>query len=69
MPGNTERCSTGQRPCAYLMETDGETFAMSGTEREGPPASQPKRPGFSIIGMEALAERRVDGEVKLDYAR
>jgi PAS domain S-box-containing protein len=45
-----------------------DTFAMSWTEREGPPVSAPKRRGFGTIVMEAMAERSVDGTVGLDYA-
>src|SRR5215468_10871023 len=48
--------------------TDGDTFTMSWTEREGPPVSAPKRRGFGTIVMEAMAERSVDGAVDLAYA-
>jgi two-component sensor histidine kinase len=48
--------------------SDGDTFAMSWTEREGPPVSAPKQRGFGTIVMEAMAARSVDGEVQLDYA-
>ena len=48
--------------------TDGDTFTMSWTEREGPPVSAPKRRGFGTIVMEAMAARSVDGKVDLDYA-
>jgi two-component sensor histidine kinase len=41
---------------------------MSWVERDGPPASPPKRRGFGTIIMEAMAERSVDGKVDLDYA-
>jgi len=47
--------------------TDGDTLAMSWTERGGPPVSAPKRRGFGTIVMEAMAERSVDGKVDLDY--
>jgi PAS domain S-box-containing protein len=47
---------------------DGDTLAMSWTEREGPPVSPPKRRGFGTIVMEAMAERSVDGTVDLGYA-
>src|SRR5579871_2184667 len=49
-------------------ESDGDTFTMSWTEGEGPPASPPKRRGFGTIVMEAMVERSVDGTVDLDYA-
>jgi PAS domain S-box-containing protein len=44
------------------------TFAMSWSERDGPPVSPPKQRGFGTTVMQALAERSVDGEVDLDYA-
>ena len=47
---------------------EGDTLAMSWTEREGPPVSAPKRRGFGTIVMEAMTERSVDGRVDLDYA-
>ena len=48
--------------------TEGDTFTMSWTERDGPPVSVPKRRGFGTIVMEAMAKRTVGGEVQLDYA-
>jgi len=48
--------------------TDGDTFTMSWTEREGPPVSEPQRRGFGTVVMETMAERSVDGAVELDYA-
>ena len=48
--------------------TDGDTFTMSWTEREGPPASGPQRRGFGTVVMQAMAERSVGGKVDLDYA-
>jgi PAS domain S-box-containing protein len=48
--------------------TDGDTFTMSWTERDGPPVATPKRRGFGTIVMEAMTERSVDGTVDLDYA-
>jgi PAS domain S-box-containing protein len=48
--------------------SDGDTFTMSWTEREGPPVSAPKRRGFGTIVMETMAERSVGGVVDLDYA-
>src|SRR5712672_2976416 len=49
--------------------TDGDTFTMSWTEREGPPVSPPERRGFGTTVMKATTERSVDGKVDLDYAR
>jgi PAS domain S-box-containing protein len=48
--------------------TEGETFTMSWTERDGPPVSQPQRRGFGTVVMQEMAERSVDGKVDLDYA-
>ncbi len=47
---------------------DSDAFTMRWVERDGPPASPPKRRGFGTIVMEAMAERSVDGKVDLDYA-
>jgi two-component sensor histidine kinase len=47
---------------------DGDVFAMSWIECNGPPVSPPKRHGFGTIVMKAMAERSVDGAVDLDYA-
>jgi PAS domain S-box-containing protein len=48
--------------------TNGNTFILSWTEREGPPVTAPKQRGFGTIVMEAMAERSVGGTVDLDYA-
>jgi PAS domain S-box-containing protein len=48
--------------------TDGETFKMSWTERDGPPVSAPQRRGFGTVVMKEMAERSVNGRVELDYA-
>jgi PAS domain S-box-containing protein len=47
---------------------DGDIFAMSWTERNGPPVSQPERRGFGSTVIESMAKRTVGGEIKLDYA-
>jgi two-component sensor histidine kinase len=49
--------------------TEGETFTMSRTERNGPPVSAPQRRGFGTVVMEAMAERSLNGKVELLYAR
>jgi len=41
---------------------------LSWVERDGPPASVPKRRGIGTIVMEAMAEHSVDGTVDLGYA-
>jgi two-component sensor histidine kinase len=48
--------------------TDGDTFIMSWTERDGPPVVAPERRGFGTIVMDAMAERSLGGTVDLDYA-
>jgi PAS domain S-box-containing protein len=48
--------------------TDGDTFTMCWTEREGPPVTEPKRRGFGSMVIETMAERSMDGVVNLDYA-
>jgi PAS domain S-box-containing protein len=47
--------------------TEGETFMMSWTEREGPPVSPPQRRGFGTVVMQEMAERSVNGTVDLEY--
>jgi PAS domain S-box-containing protein len=47
--------------------TEGDTFTMSWTERDGPPVFPPQRRGFGTIVMQEMAERSVDGRVELDY--
>jgi two-component sensor histidine kinase len=59
--------STGVGHVDVRWRTDGDTFTMSWTERNGPPVSAPKRRGFGTIVMEAMAERSVDGTVDLEY--
>jgi PAS domain S-box-containing protein len=48
--------------------TEGETFTISWTERDGPPVSQPQRRGFGTVVMTTMAERSLDGAVDLEYA-
>jgi PAS domain S-box-containing protein len=47
--------------------TDGDTFSMSWTERDGPPVSPPNRRGFGTVVMKEVAEQSVNGTVDLDY--
>jgi PAS domain S-box-containing protein len=49
-------------------ETVGNTFAMSWTERDGPPIAPPKQRGFGTTVLKIMAERSVAGAVDLDYA-
>jgi PAS domain S-box-containing protein len=48
---------------------DGDSFAMSWTERGGPPVSAPTHRGFGSTVVNAMAKRSVQGEVRLDYPR
>src|SRR5262249_56182514 len=47
---------------------DGDIFAMSWTERGGPPVSTPTHRGFGSTVVNAMAKRSVQGEAHLDYA-
>jgi two-component sensor histidine kinase len=58
---------TGHVAIGWLL--DGEGFAISWTERDGPPVSPPKRRGFGSTVIASMAKLSVGGEVKLDYAR
>jgi two-component sensor histidine kinase len=49
-------------------ETDGDTFTMSWSERDGPSVSAPKRRGFGTMVIEGMTKQSVDGAVELDYA-
>jgi len=50
------------------LGTDGDAFAMSWTERDGPPVSALERRGFGTIVMERMVEGSLGGTVDLDYA-
>jgi PAS domain S-box-containing protein len=47
---------------------DGDVFAMSWIECNGPPVSRPKRQGFGSTVIASMAKATVGGEVQLDYA-
>jgi PAS domain S-box-containing protein len=47
---------------------DGDIFAISWTERNGPPVRRPERRGFGSTVIDTMAKRTVGGEVQLDYA-
>ena len=47
--------------------TDGDTFTMRWTERDGPSVSAPQQRGFGTIVMETMAERSLNGKVELLY--
>jgi PAS domain S-box-containing protein len=46
---------------------DGDVFAMSWTEDDGPPVSPPKRRGFGSTVMDLMVKQTVNGEVQLHY--
>ncbi len=46
---------------------DGDTFAMSWTERKGPPVSEPTRRGFGSTVVDSMVKQTVNGVVQLDY--
>jgi two-component sensor histidine kinase len=46
---------------------DGDVFAMSWSEFDGPPVSPPKRCGFGSTVITSMVKQTVNGEVQLDY--
>jgi PAS domain S-box-containing protein len=57
------------RGCVHIgWWTEGKTFTVRWTERDGPPVSPPQRRGFGSIVMERMTECSVGGAVDLDYA-
>jgi two-component sensor histidine kinase len=60
--------STGNGRVDICWGTTGDVLIMSWTERDGPPVSAPQQRGFGSTVIEAMAERSVGGEVRLDYA-
>jgi PAS domain S-box-containing protein len=47
---------------------DGETFAMSWTESNGPEVRPPAQAGFGSTVIESMARQTLGGDVQLDYA-
>jgi two-component sensor histidine kinase len=47
---------------------DGDVFAMSWTECDGPHVSPPKRRGFGTMVVDSMVKQTVNGEVQLDFA-
>jgi two-component sensor histidine kinase len=60
--------STDRGRVDIAWDNVGNTFAMSWTERDGPPVCKPTQCGFGTIVIEAMAEYSVDGAVDLRYA-
>jgi PAS domain S-box-containing protein len=48
---------------------DGDVFAMSWTECNGPPVSAPRRCGFGTRAIVSMVRHTVNGEVRLDFPR
>jgi PAS domain S-box-containing protein len=46
---------------------DGDVFAMTWTECDGPPVSPPERCGFGSAVITSMVKQTVNGEVQLDY--
>jgi PAS domain S-box-containing protein len=47
---------------------DGDRFAMSWTERDGPPVTPPEQHGFGTMVIDSLVKQSLGGEVQLDFA-
>src|ERR1700745_3748444 len=60
--------STHKGRVDVCWRTDGDIFAISWTERDGPPVSRPERRGFGSTVVDSMARQTVGGEVELDYA-
>src|SRR5262249_1129280 len=60
--------STHQGRVDICWGVAGDTFAMSWTERDGPPVSAPQPRPFRTVVMETMVGRSVEGVINLDYA-
>jgi len=60
--------STDSGDVAVDWRIDADSFAITWTERGGPPVVPPGRRGFGSTVIESLAKTAVSGEVALDYA-
>jgi PAS domain S-box-containing protein len=58
---------SGHVDVRWQLTSDG--FAISWTERNGPPVLPPERRGFGSTVISSMAKLSVGGEVALDYAR
>jgi PAS domain S-box-containing protein len=47
---------------------DGDAFAMTWSECNGPPVSPPERRGFGSTVIDTMVKQTLNGEVRLDYA-
>jgi two-component sensor histidine kinase len=68
MPANTALSTEAGRVEIRWGVAKDDTFAMSWTERDGPPVSTPTRRGFGTVVMETMMGYGMDGAVDLDYA-
>jgi two-component sensor histidine kinase len=59
--------STGAGCVDVDWHVDGDVFAMSWTERKGPPVRPPERQGFGTTVIDSMAKRTLDGEVQLEF--
>jgi two-component sensor histidine kinase len=57
---------SGRVDIGWAMTDD--TFTISWTERNGPPARPPERKGFGTTVIDSMVKRAVGGEVQLNYA-
>jgi two-component sensor histidine kinase len=46
---------------------DGDVFAMTWSESNGPPVSPPERRGFGSVVVISMVKQTIDGESELDY--
>jgi PAS domain S-box-containing protein len=49
-------------------QSQGDVFAMSWTERDGPPVRAPTRTGFGSTVIDSMVKRAFDADVQLQYA-
>jgi two-component sensor histidine kinase len=54
--------------CRCVLACEGDAFATSWTECNGPPVSPPQRRGFGSTVIASMAKQTVGGDVQLDYA-
>jgi PAS domain S-box-containing protein len=60
--------STGAGRVDIGWESEGDVFAMSWTERDGPPVRPPTHRGFGSTVIDSMVKRVFDAEVQIQYA-
>ena len=60
--------STDEGRVDVSWQSEGDVFAMSWIEGDGPPVQPPKRRGFGSTVIDSMTKLATDGEVQLDYA-